>query len=1097
MAISKVILNGDTLIDVTQKTVASENLLSGETALGADGEDVVGAYVVQTFSTQSKTATPTESSQSIFPDTGYDGLSEVTINPISSAYVGSAIPRKSSADLTVSGSTITAPIGYYSSAATKNVASGTAGTPTAAKGTVTNHSVSITPSVTNTTGYITGGTKTGTAVTVTASELASGSKNITENASNIDVVGYSKVNVSVNPSLQDKSISFTPSETAQSQTVTKDSGYYGLDEVTVSVDAVSQYYVGSGVPVHDENDISLGGTARLGKKVQIPSGVYNNDIDFPLDGGTAATPNTSITAYPTISVSSNGLITATNSASQSVTPTTTEGWIFDGTGTAGTITVNGSSVEQLTTQSGKTITPSESEQTAVNASIFTTGAIKVAAISSTYVGTGVSTKSSADLLFAGGTFTAPAGYYSSTAHKNINVSTLPTPAISFSTATGLFTATNNLAIDSFIPSSVTSITSQLSTIGATTYTPRGTSQTISSGYYLTGVQTIAGDTNLKASNIASGVSIFGVTGTFQGGVDSFYQSAYLRQISNLSLSTSSISVRNGAFAFAYNGVTDLKTVDLPNHSIIGQGAFYYCKSLSSVNIPNLELIREKTFGYCQSLLSVEFPKCTNVAQDAFVNDVKLTTASFASCTSIGTSAFQGCTSLSNIYFPECSHISSHAFEGCWNLSIASFPKCSVIKESVFWSAYRLNELYFPECTSIGTEAFYNCSRISSYNFDSVTYISPRAFINAQPSNGLWSFPACTNIGEQAFIKVSMIAAPSLTISINSYITGLYFPECTAIGSSAFYYLTSITSIDFPKCNIIYQSAFYSCSSLRSANFPNVKSISTAAFKNCSSLSIFINGSALSSIGNEAFYATRIISFSASSVTYIPYAAFQHCYSLVYIDFPNVTSINTYAFCNAKLNSFVNLPKCETIEQYAFASTAISLASFSLCTRLGQSVFYNATSLDTINFPILESTSTGAFAQCINLINVSLPSCAIIAGGTFSNCYKLSSINLPACTEISANAFRSCSTLSVISISNCISIGTSAFFNCPKLRSVYLTNVSMVTVLGSTASNIFNSTPMTNSSYIGTYGSIFVPASLYNDFITDTKWSVISSRIVSV
>ena len=59
--------------------------------------------------------------------------------------------------------------------------SGTAGTPTASKGTVSNHSVTVTPSVTNTTGYITGSTKTGTGITVSASELVSGSETKTEN----------------------------------------------------------------------------------------------------------------------------------------------------------------------------------------------------------------------------------------------------------------------------------------------------------------------------------------------------------------------------------------------------------------------------------------------------------------------------------------------------------------------------------------------------------------------------------------------------------------------------------------------------------------------------------------------------------------------------------------------------------------------------------------------------------------------------------------------------------------------------------------------------------------------------------------------------
>ena len=52
---------------------------------------------------------------------------------------------------------------------------------------------------------------------------------------------------------------------------------------------------------------------------------------------------------------------------------------------------------------------------------------------------------------------------------------------------------------------------------AATYTPTTSDQTIAANLYLTGAQTIKGDANLVAANIAEGVSIFGVTGTHGGG----------------------------------------------------------------------------------------------------------------------------------------------------------------------------------------------------------------------------------------------------------------------------------------------------------------------------------------------------------------------------------------------------------------------------------------------------------------------------------------------------------------------------------------------------------------------------------------------------
>lgn len=261
-------------------------------------------------------ATITSGDQMLAGVTSYGANGKVTGN----------IQTKTQSDLTVSGDTVTAPAGFYASNASASVAAGTEGTPVATKGTVSNHAITVTPSVTNAEGYISGGTKTGTGVSVSASEVTSGTKSITSNGSSIDVVNYASVDVSVLPNLQPKkSRTFTPNESVNIYDFGADLGYDGIDRVEITVDAISKDYVGSNVPRRSSSDMTASGAT-----VTSPAGYYENASSKSVASGTAGTPTASKSAV------SNHAVTVTPSV------TNTTGYITGGTKTGTAVSVSAS-----------------------------------------------------------------------------------------------------------------------------------------------------------------------------------------------------------------------------------------------------------------------------------------------------------------------------------------------------------------------------------------------------------------------------------------------------------------------------------------------------------------------------------------------------------------------------------------------------------------------------------------------------------------------------------------------------------------------------------------------------------------------------------
>lgn len=140
----------------------------------------------------------------------------------------------------------------------------------------------------------------------------------------------------------------------------------------------------------------------------------------------------------------------------------------------------------------------------------------------------IPSKSGTDITASGDTVTVPAGYYSSQQTKTVASGSATAPATISGTTASVSAGTNTLTLSKTVSvtptvsagyvssgtagNSSVSLTASVTTKAAATITPGTSNQTIASGTYLTGVQTIEGDANLVASNIKSGVSIFGVDG---------------------------------------------------------------------------------------------------------------------------------------------------------------------------------------------------------------------------------------------------------------------------------------------------------------------------------------------------------------------------------------------------------------------------------------------------------------------------------------------------------------------------------------------------------------------------------------------------------
>lgn len=593
------------------------------------------------------------------------------------------------------------------------------------------------------------------------------------------------------------------------------SNYDGYNHI--DVEPISSTYVGSGIPSMSSSNLAFAtGTGVF----TAPSGYYSTNATYTL------TPKTSTN----ITFNSGTGVFTVSSGYYSSSPTLT-----------------------LSTKAGTTITPTESEQIAVSSYYFTKGSIKVAGISSDYVGTNVSRMSSANLTFATGTgvFTAPKGYYSANATYTLTPKTATN--IAFNSGTGVFTVSSGYYSSN--------PTLALSTRAGATITPisTGSQIAVSKGYFATGSVYVGaipntyvqptGTLNITSNGTFDVKSYASASVSIAGGE---YYEIY-RSLANHSVITTSI---NSISAFldtflgkisdyGFTGIYFSGSFSFNNATSIGRYAFafpyvngYSPQQFSATfNFPSVTSITDAAFARHTVRFSIDLPLCTSISGSAFLG-ASITSISAPLLSSVSMYTFQYCGCLTTIDLPEATHVGVYAFNYCSQLTNVSLSKCTSINDWAFAQCSSLTTIDIRKCITVRASAFAGCNILSSISLPSCTTIGSYAF-NSCSALSYIDLPACTMISNYAFAGCTSLS------SINASV-------CTSIGNSVFLRCFSLTYISLPVCETIGQGAFESCSALQSIDLPSATSFASGAFSRCYALNTVILRGDIQSIGQYLF-----------------------------------------------------------------------------------------------------------------------------------------------------------------------------------------------------------------------------------------------------
>ena len=448
--------------------------------------------------------------------------------------------------------------------------------------------------------------------------------------------------------------------------------------------------------------------------LQTDGKVMDDDVTVnAVQAGSATTPATIITANPSISVSSGGLITATVSKTQQITPTVQEGYVS--AGTAGNVGVSGSNTEQLSVQGAQTIHPSTSDQSIASGK-YLTGAqtfkkVVVSGLSADKIVQGTTVKIGdvddddriASVVGTAQQGITPTGTKQITQNGTTDVTQYASASVnvpnSYSQSDEGKVVSNGALVAQTSDTVTTNDTYDTTLINSLTVNVSG-----GGGFTVNDIL----DKTASQTNV-----VWDGTGTLQ------YVSLYGINIETITLSNvGTISACPNMF----RNMTSLKSISAPNLTSMSSSADLLngCTNLETLNMPKLSSLSG----------------CDRFAQGCS----KLTTVHLENCTNMGGDTFKNCTSLVTIVLPKSSMFYSNNFNGCTSLQTADVLASDRFNGGVFQNCTVFNKLIIRRTGSIcplaNVNAF-NSTPFASGGAGGEIYV-PSALLSTYPTSTNWS-----------------------------------------------------------------------------------------------------------------------------------------------------------------------------------------------------------------------------------------------------------------------------------------------------------------------------------------------------------------------